>query len=324
MTTFHYAADGGVATITWDQPETSMNVLTEEGIRELDACVDRALADEAVKSVILTSAKDDFAGGMDLRVLAGIRVQAEKAVKTGDAPAGGVAGQLFSFVMQLHGVLRKIERAGADPKTLKGGKPFIWACPGTAMGIGVEIGLACHRRIAVDREGAKIGLPEILVGLFPGAGGTTRLVRMLGLMGASEPLLQGKTYVPAKAKNAGLIDEVVEPGHLAARARAWAEAATESDAVKPWDRKGFKMPGGAPYTREGFPMFVGGVTMTHGKTQGVYPAAKSMLAAVYEGALVDFDTAIRIEARWFTSVLMHPSSSAMIRSLFVSKQALEK
>ncbi|MEM9781375.1 MAG: 3-hydroxyacyl-CoA dehydrogenase NAD-binding domain-containing protein, partial [Pseudomonadota bacterium] len=315
---FNYSAANGIATIAWDQPETSMNVLTEDGIRDLDACVDRVLADPAVKAAIITSAKPDFAGGMDLRTLAGIKAKA-----SAEGGEGGPAATLFAFVMALHGVLRKIERAGADPKTGKGGKPFIWACPGTAMGIGLEIGLACHRRIASEDRG-RIGLPEIMVGLFPGAGGTTRLVRMLGLMGASEPLLQGKTYAATKAKAAGLIDEAAPGPELMARARTWAEQCTESDAVKPWDRKGFKMPGGAPYTPAGFPMFVGGVTMTHGKTQGVYPAAKAMLSAVYEGALVDFDNAIRIEARWFTSVLMDPSSEAMIRSLFVSKQALEK
>ncbi|MFK7941491.1 MAG: 3-hydroxyacyl-CoA dehydrogenase NAD-binding domain-containing protein, partial [Paracoccaceae bacterium] len=223
-----------------------------------------------------------------------------------------------------HGVLRKIERGGADPKTNKGGKVFCWAAPGTALGIGLEIGLACHQRIAADNPKAKIGLPEILVGIFPGAGGTTRLIRMLGLMGSAEPLLQGKTYAPKKAKAMMLIDKVVPSEDLLAEASAWVSGATEKDAVKPWDEKGYKMPGGAPYTPKGFEMFMGGITMTHGKTQGVYPAAKAMLSAAYEGALVPFDTAIKIEARWFTNVLMNPSSEAMIRSLFINKQALEK
>ncbi|MEM6488854.1 MAG: 3-hydroxyacyl-CoA dehydrogenase NAD-binding domain-containing protein [Pseudomonadota bacterium] len=315
---FRYDTEAGVATITWDQPGTSMNVLTEDGVRELDACVDRALADPDVKAAIITSAKADFAGGMDLRTLATLKAKA-----SGGSGAEGPAATLFGFVMALHGVLRKIETAGADPKTRQGGKPFVWACPGTAMGIGLEIGLACHYRIGASDRG-RIGLPEIQVGLFPGAGGTTRLIRMLGLMGASEALLQGKTYPAPKAKSVGLIDEAVPGVEVAARARAWAEAATQSDAVKPWDKKGYKMPGGAPYTPQGFQMFLGGVAMTHGKSQGAYPAIKAMLSAVYEGALVDFDTALRIEARWFTSVLMDPTSEAMIRSLFVNKQALEK
>jgi 3-hydroxyacyl-CoA dehydrogenase/enoyl-CoA hydratase/3-hydroxybutyryl-CoA epimerase len=198
---FHYAVEDGVAVITWDLPGASMNVLTLEGAAELEACVDRALADEAVKGAVIASAKRDFAGGMDLKVLARIKAEA------GYDPAP----RLFDFVMKLHGVLRKIERGGADPKTGKGGKPFAWACPGTAMGIGLEIGLACHRRFAADRAGAKIGLPEIMVGLFPGAGGTTRLIRMLGVMGAAPFLLEGKTPDPKRAKSGGLIDEVSRP-----------------------------------------------------------------------------------------------------------------
>ena len=168
---FHYATDDAIATITWDLPGASMNVLNEQGIRELDAHVDTALADTAIKGVIITSAKKDFAGGMDLNVIARMKAEAERS-------GGNPAGTIFGFVMQLHGILRKIERAGTDPKTKKGGKPIVWASPRTAAGIGLELGLACHRRIAADNPKAKIGLPEILVGLFPGAGGTTRLSRM--------------------------------------------------------------------------------------------------------------------------------------------------
>jgi 3-hydroxyacyl-CoA dehydrogenase/enoyl-CoA hydratase/3-hydroxybutyryl-CoA epimerase len=249
---FTYATDSGIATITWDLSGASMNVLNEQGIAELDAHVDTALADDAIKGVIITSAKKDFAGGMDLNVIARMKAEAEAA-------GGNPAETIFGFVMQLHGVLRKIERAGADPKTLKGGKPFVWASPGTSMGIGTEIGLACHHRIAADNPKAKIGLPEILVGLFPGSGGTTRLVRMLGVMGAAPYLLEGRTPEPKKAKSAGLIDAVVPAEDLLAAARDWLAKATEKDAVKPWDQRGFKIPGGAPYTREGFNTFLGGM-----------------------------------------------------------------
>ena len=314
---FHITVAEGIATITWDLPGASMNVLNEQGISELDAHVDAVLADPSVRGTIITSAKKDFAGGMDLNVLAKMKAKAA-------AKGGNPAETIFGFVMQLHGVLRKIERAGADPKTGKGGKPFVWAAPGTAMGIGTEIGLACHRRIAADNPKAKIGLPEILVGLFPGSGGTTRLVRMLGVMGSAPYLLEGRTPDPKMAKAAGLIDDVVASDELLVRAREWLLSATEKDAVKPWDRKGFRIPGGAPYTREGFEIFLGGIVMTHGRTNGAYPAPKALLSTVYEGTLVDFDTALRIEARWFTSLMMHPSSEAMVRSLFVNKQALEK
>ena len=313
MTEFHYekGADG-VAVITWDVPGKSMNVMSLEGFKELDAHIDTALADEAVKGIVITSGKKDFAGGMDLNVLAKMKADA------GDEPAKG----LFEGVMSMHGVLRKIERAGMDPKTLKGAKPIATVLPGTAAGIGLELALATHRIFAADNPKAKIGLPEIMVGIFPGGGGTTRLVRKLGAMGAAPFLLEGKMSDPKKAKAAGIIDEVAEDPLAAAR--EWVLNAKDADCVKPWDAKGYKMPGGAPYHPAGFMTFVGAAAMVHGKTQGVYPAAKALLSAVYEGALVPFDTALKIEARWFTHVMMNPSSAAMIRSLFVNKEALEK
>ncbi|MEM9811908.1 MAG: enoyl-CoA hydratase-related protein, partial [Pseudomonadota bacterium] len=314
MSTFTYDCDAdGVVTLSWDQPGTTMNVLTREGFKDFETLFDKAMADDAVKGVVITSAKKDFAGGMDLNVLASIREEA------GENPAAG----LFNFTMDGHRILRKIERNGMDPKTHKGGKPVAWAGTGICAGIGTEIALSCHRRFMAAGRG-RIGLPEILVGLFPGAGGTTRVVRMLGVMGAAPILLEGKMLAPEKAASAGLIDEAVPADELLSRAKAWVLSATDKDIVKPWDVKGYKMPGGTPYHPAGFMTFVGSAAMVHGKTQGVYPAAKAMLSAIYEGAMVDFETAIRIEARWFTSVLMNPSSSAMIRSLFLSKTALEK
>jgi 3-hydroxyacyl-CoA dehydrogenase / enoyl-CoA hydratase / 3-hydroxybutyryl-CoA epimerase len=315
MSIFSTEIDGdGVATITWDLPGRSMNVLDDEGIRQLDAAIDAALADAAVKGIVITSGKKDFAGGMDLNVLARMKEDA------GDDPARG----LFDGLMAMHGLLRKIERAGMDPRTLKGGKPVAWAAPGTSAGIGTEIGLACHRRFMADAPGVRVGLPEILVGIFPGAGGTTRVSRMLGVMASAPVLLEGKMLAPKAAKAMGLIDEVVAPGELLAAAKAWVLGATDADIVKPWDAKGWKMPGGTPYHPAGFMTFVGASAMVHGKTQGAYPAARALLSAIYEGALVPFDTALRIEARWFTHVLMNPSSGAMMRSLFINKQALEK
>ncbi|MEL7211592.1 MAG: 3-hydroxyacyl-CoA dehydrogenase NAD-binding domain-containing protein [Pseudomonadota bacterium] len=311
--TMEKGADG-VAVITWDVQGKSMNVMNQQGFEDLDAHVQDALADEAVKGIVITSGKDSFAGGMDLNIIAKMKESA------GDDPAKG----LFEGVMEMHGVLRRIERAGMDPKTNKGGKPVAAALPGTALGIGLEIPLACHRIFAADNPKAKIGLPEIMVGIFPGAGGTMRLSRKLGAMQASPLLLEGKLNDPKKAKMAGVVDEVVPADELLDRAKEWVLNAGDADIVKPWDAKGYKMPGGAPYHPAGFMTFVGASAMVNGKTQGVYPAAKALLSAVYEGALVPFDTALKIEARWFTNVLMNPSSSAMIRSLFINKEALEK
>ena len=311
MTDFTYALDAdGVATLIWDVKAKSMNVMSSAAFGELNDKIDAALADPAVKGIILTSGKKDFAGGMDLNVIAAMK-------------QGGVQ-TVFDGVMQIHKILRKIERAGMDPKTNKGGKPIVAALPGTALGIGLELPLACHRIIAADNPRAKIGLPEIMVGIFPGAGGTTRLVRKMGAMMAAPFLLEGKLSSPKEARAAGIIDEIVAPEALLSRAKEWILAATDADLVKPWDEKGYKMPGGTPYHPAGFMTFVGASAMVNAKTFGVYPAARALLSAVYEGAMVPFDTALKIEARNFTNVLMHPSSSAMIRSLFINKEALEK
>ena len=147
---------------------------------------------------------------------------------------------------------------------------------------------------------------------------------MVGALAAAPVLLEGKMLSPAKAKSAGLIDDIAPAEDLLERAKGWVLSATDADIVKPWDQKGWKMPGGAPYHPAGFMTFVGASAMVNGKTKGAYPAAQALLSAVYEGALVPFDAALKIEARWFTKILMDPTSSAMIRSLFVSKQALEK
>ncbi|TNC71501.1 FAD-dependent oxidoreductase [Rubellimicrobium roseum] len=315
MTDFSLQTDDqGIAVLTWDVPGRSMNVLNLDSLRELDALVAEALADPAVKGIVVTSGKKDFAAGMDLAVIAAMKENA------GDEPARG----LMDGIMGMHHALRRIERAGMEPKTNKGGKPIVAALPGTALGIGYEIPLACHRIIAADNPKAKIGLPEIKVGIFPGAGGTTRLVRKLGAMGASSWLLEGKTVDPQAAKAAGLIDEVVPADQLLSRAKEWVLSAVGAELSKPWDRKDYKMPGGTPYHPAGYMTFVGASAMVNSKTFGVYPAAKALLSAVYEGALVNFDTALRIEARWFTNILMNPSSSAMIRSLFINMQALGK
>ena len=304
--------DDGVATITWNCVDRPMNVMSEQGFSDLNALVDDCIADETIYGVIITSAKKDFAAGMDLGVIA------KTKEKNPENPAQGC----FEMVMQIHQILRKIELAGMDFKSKKGGKPFVAVLPGTALGIGLEIPLACHHIIASNNSKAKIGLPEIKVGIFPGAGGTTRLVRKMGAMGASPFLLEGKLSNPSAAKAAGLIDAVSD--QPLADAKSWILAATDADLVKVWDAKGYKMPGGAPYHPAGFMTFVGASAMVNGNTLGVYPAAKALLSAVYEGALVPFDTALKIEARHFTSVLVNPSSSNMIRSLFLNKGALEK
>ncbi|MEM7670856.1 MAG: FAD-dependent oxidoreductase, partial [Pseudomonadota bacterium] len=317
MSQFTYEADGDVAVITWDKPDSSMNVIDPSFNAELDALVDQYLADDAIKGAVFTSGKKDLGAGADLNMLAAAKAEAIKA-------GGDVAEAMFEFSMALHRIFRKIERGGADPKTNKGGKPMAVASPGTMLGGVYEIALAAHKRFVADNPKAKIGLPEVLVGVFPGGGGATRLPRMLGLMGAGEFLLQGKTVDPKKAKSAGLIDEIVPAEELLETAKQWIRNATDEDAVKPWDGKKFRYPGGAPYSAPGFPMFVGAMAMASGKTMGNMVNVESMLSAIYEGAQLPMDAALRVEARWFTRVLLHPQTEAMIRSIFLNKQALEK
>ena len=182
MSEFNYSVDSdGIGIISWDVPNKSMNVMSLDGLIQLDELFDKAISDNNVKGIIITSGKTDFAGGMDLNVLADMKSA------QGVNPAQG----LFDGVMRIHKLLRKIELAGMDFKTKKGAKPVAAAITGTAAGIGLELPLACHRIFAVDNKKAKIGLPEILVGIFTGAGGATRLVRKLGAMNAAPFLLEG-------------------------------------------------------------------------------------------------------------------------------------
>ncbi|OIQ44547.1 MAG: 3-hydroxyacyl-CoA dehydrogenase, partial [Roseobacter sp. MedPE-SW] len=262
MSEFTLSKDAnGVATITWDVPGKTMNVMSFDGLSQLEACIDQALADDEIKGVVITSGKEgSFAGGMDLNLLAVMKEEA------GDDPARGV----FEGTMKMHALLRKIELAGMDLKTKKGGKPIATALPGTAAGIGMELPLSTHRIFAAENPKAKYGLPEIMVGIFPGAGGTTRMVRKVGAIAAAPLLLEGKMLDVKKAKGAGYVDEIA--ADPVAAAKEWVLNASGADLVKPWDAKGYKMPGGAPYHPAGFMNFVGASAMVHGKTQGAFPA----------------------------------------------------
>ena len=301
-----------IAVITWNCLDKSMNTMTEDGLRSFQQLVSEALSEEQIKGIIITSGKVDFSGGMDLSTLEALKRN------SGSDPAS----KIFDYIMEAHGLLRKIELGRIDDTSKS--KPVAFAGSGICAGIGTEIGLACHRRFLSSSKNSKIGLPEILVGLFPGLGGTTRVPRMMGLMGASSVLLEGKLFTSNKAKSIGLVDEVVSEDELIQKAKNWILSASPQDLVKPWDQKGFKFPGGAPYHPSGFMSFVGASALVNGKTKGLYFSAKALLSSVYEGALVDFDTALRIEARWFTKVLMTDTCTNMARTLFLNKSALEK
>ena len=301
-----------IAVITWNCLDKSMNTMTEGGLRSFEQLVTEALSEEKIKGIIITSGKVDFSGGMDLSTLEALKRN------SGSDPAS----KIFEYIMEGHSLLRKIELGKMDDTSKS--KPVAFAGGGICAGIGTEIGLACHRRFFSSSKRSKIGLPEILVGLFPGLGGTTRIPRMMGLMGASSVLLEGKLFTSEKAKSIGLVDELVPENELIQKAKDWILSVSPQELVKPWDQKGFKFPGGAPYHPSGFMSFVGGSALVNGKTKGLYFSAKALLSSVYEGALVDFDSALRIEARWFTKVLMTDTCTNMARTLFLNKSALEK
>lgn len=310
----YYLDDDGVAIITWNVPHKSMNTMSWQSLHEMAELFEMAISDNQVKGIVLTSGKPDFAGGMDLNSLAKVKEQAQ----------GDHSRNAFELVMRFHNIFRKIELAGGDPKKSIPAKPIAAALPGTALGIGYEIPLICHRIFAANNSKAIIGLPEIKVGLFPGAGGTTRLVRRLGIINAGPYLFKGKLLSPQKALQANMIDVVTEPENLLEEARHWVLNAKPKALIKSWDKQGFRMPGGSPYDSKGYMSFIGASASLSSSTYRVYPAANAMLSAIYEGALTTFDRALEIEARWFTKVLLDPSSTAMINSLFINKKRLEK
>jgi 3-hydroxyacyl-CoA dehydrogenase/enoyl-CoA hydratase/3-hydroxybutyryl-CoA epimerase len=299
----------GIVTLTWDMPGRSMNVLSEDSIAEYIAAAEAAIADPSVKGAVVASGKPAFIAGADLSMLQKQTGEASKASASPEQRAKAV----FDNLMQFNLALRRIE---------KGGKPFVAAINGLALGGGLEVCLACHHRIVADDPRIQLGLVESKVGLMPGAGGTQRMPRLMGSMAALPMMLEGRTIGPAAALKGGLVHKVVPAADLIKEAKALIKSGAK--AVQPWDEKGFRIPGGDPYSTAGGQVFVAGNAMLHAKTMGNYPAPEAIMSAVYEGLLVPIDAALRIEARYMTKVMMHPASRNMIRSLFVNMQRANK
>ena len=202
------------------------------------------------------------------------------------------------------------------------GKPWVAAINGTAMGGGFELALACHHRIASDNDKTRLGLPEIKVGLFPGGGGTQRIARMLQPADALQFLLKGDQLRLNRAKAMKLIDEVVPAADLVAKSKDWIKAGGTAKA--PWDIDGFKLPGGAVYSKAGMMVLPAANALYRRETYDNYPAARAIMQVVYEGLQLPMDQALRVESRYFAKILRSPEAAAMIRSLFVSMQELNK
>ena len=312
MANFKFDVDtDGIALVTWDMPGKSMNVITAETIAELSAVVDKVVADAAIKGAVVTSGKDAFCGGADLTMLEKMgAIYADKLKREGEEKA---AAYVFEESRKLSQLYRRIETCG---------KPWVCALNGTAMGGGFELALACHHRIASDNPKTRLGLPEIKVGLFPGAGGTQRVARLLPPADALQYLLKGDQLKTDRAKGMKLIDAVVPEADLIAAAKEWIKGGGK--AVAPWDEKGFRLPGGLVWSKAGMMTFTPANAIYRRETYDNYPAARAIMQVVYEGLQLDMDTALRVESRWFAKILRSPEAAAMIRTLFVSMQELNK
>ena len=301
----------GIALVTWDMAERSMNVINTSVIEELGALVDKVAANAGIKGVVVTSGKDAFCGGADLTMLEGMGAVFANLVRT--KGEGAAAAFVFDESRKLSQVYRRMETSG---------KPWVCALNGTAMGGGFEFALACHYRVAADNPRTRLGLPEVKIGLFPGAGGTQRVARMLPPADALQFLLKGDQLKVDRAKAMKLIDAVVPQPDLIKAAKDWIKAGGKAKA--PWDTEGFRLPGGPVYSKAGMMTFPAANAIYRRETYDNYPAARAILQVVYEGLQVPFDTALRIESRWFAKILRSPEAAAMIRSLFVSMQDLNK
>ncbi|WP_454713583.1 3-hydroxyacyl-CoA dehydrogenase NAD-binding domain-containing protein [Caulobacter segnis] len=298
----------GVALVTFDVPGRSMNTLTASVIKEIGDVVERIKSDEAIKGAVITSGKaSGFCAGADLGELGG------SGGLTGGKPGEEGLKAAFEAGFALNKAFRALETCG---------KPVAAAINGLAMGGGLEITLACHYRVVADNPKIQLALPEAKVGLLPGAGGTQRLPRLMGVMAAAPYLLEGKSMKPAEALANKVVHEVVPADQVVEAAKTWVK--TKGDPVALWDKKEFKLPGGGPYTPTGSQVFIMGNAMLRKQTYGNYPAQLNIMKAVYEGTQVPFDAALRIETRYFLKTMMSPQAKGMIRTLFLSLQELGK
>lgn len=308
-THFKFELDGdGIALITFDSPNVSMNVLSASVMAELGQIVDKIGSDDGIKGAVITSGKKAFCAGADLSEL-GSGMMDLKGLSEEEAKQ-----KLFDTAFRLNLQLRALETCG---------KPVAAAINGLALGGGFEVTLACHYRVMANDTGAKLGLPESLVGVLPGGGGTQRLPRLIGVMNAAPIMLQGKQFDADTAKAQGVVHEIAPASEIVAKAKELVKA-NPLGSKQPWDQDKFKIPGGGPFHPAGMQIFGGASPMLLKETYGNYPAQRYILSCVYEGLQVPMDAGLRIESRYFTKLLMRPESRNMIRSLFLSKQSLDK
>lgn len=288
-----------------------MNVLDETSAIELETIVKDTTADAAIKGVVITSAKEAFCAGADLSMLEGMnRAYVDLLKSKGEEAANQM---LFDNSRRFSLIYRAMETSG---------KPWVAAINGLALGGGFELTLSCHYRVAAENPKTRLGLPEIKVGLFPGAGGTQRVPRIVQPQDAMNLLLKGEALTLDKAKALKLVDAVVPAADLIKAAKDWIKGGGK--AVQPWDEKGFKLPGGPVFSKAGMMMFPAGNAIYRRETYDNYPAARAIMSCVYEGLQLPIDAALRVESRYFAHILRSKEAAAMIRSLFLSMQELNK
>lgn len=307
----NYSLKDGVAILSWNLTSSPMNVLNDESIPAFEEALEKAYNDVAVKGIIITSARPEFVAGADLKMI--LRNQ------------GGDPAEMLKISVGLNQLFRKIETNG---------KPVVAAINGTALGGGLEICLACHYRIALDNPKTKLGQPEVKVGLLPGAGGTQRLPRMIGMQAALPLILEGKELTPREALAMGIIDTLAATSEeMFEKATAW--IAANPTPIKPWDevnkktgkiqaRENYKVPHGNVLSPVGMQTFTAGTAMMMDKSKGNYPAMQHIMSCVYEGLLVNIDHGIVIESRHFVQVATSKVAGNLIRTMFLGMNEANK
>ena len=300
MKTIQYELQDGIATITFDEPGSPVNTMCLDWQHDMTEVTARVVQDkDAIKGILLASNKSTFFAGADLK--ATMRLQPQ------DAPT----------------VFKEIEQLKKNFRTLEAlGKPVVACLNGSALGGGFEVALVAHHRLALDDRKIQFGFPEVTLGLIPGATGITKMTRLMGLLGAQPYILESKLFGPREALELGLVHELVaDAAQLRDKALAW--IAANRTAVQPWDEKSYKMPGGALNS----PAIAGALAVAPAiikkTSRGLYPAPEYALAAMVEGAQVDFDTALRIESRYLARLIVSPVAKNMINTFFFNMNAIK-
>ncbi|MFO1219991.1 MAG: 3-hydroxyacyl-CoA dehydrogenase NAD-binding domain-containing protein [Burkholderiaceae bacterium] len=289
--------DDGILVATMDLPGRPMNVVGDALMQGIEAAVHK-LAEVNVKGLILTSGKADFCAGGDLDRMSKWSRPEEP----------------FEGSMAMKKVLRQMELQG---------KPVVAAINGHALGGGLELALACHARIAIDSPKLKLGQPEVKLGLLPGGGGTQRLLRLVGMQQAMQICGEGNDIAPAKAQGMGILTELArDRDDLMAKARAWIHANPKAKA--PWDQPKFKIPGGDSRSPGVVQMLAIAPSIASAKTYGNYPAVRHIMSCLFEGGLLDFDSACEVESRYFAACVMSAEAKNMINTLWYQLNAIKK